>query len=110
MITRTTDGVLAEVFREHHGRVMAALVASCGGDFDLAEEAFGDAVAEACAAWDERGLPGNPAGWLVTVARRRAIDRIRRDAAWRRRLPALAGDGAAHADPAACLVVRLFKF
>jgi len=49
------------------------------GDFDLAEEAAQDAFAAAAERWPEDGPPTNPAGWLVTTARRRAIDRIRRD-------------------------------
>lgn len=49
------------------------------GDFDLAEDALQDAVAEALARWPRDGMPANPAGWLVTVARNRAVDRIRRE-------------------------------
>lgn len=100
MSTGTPAGVLAETFRAHHGRVMAALVRSCDGDFDLAEEAMADAVTQACAAWPDRGIPANPTGWLLTVARRRAIDRIRRAEALRRRLPMVADDGVGGPDPA----------
>ncbi|HWB22041.1 MAG TPA: sigma-70 family RNA polymerase sigma factor, partial [Gaiellaceae bacterium] len=49
------------------------------GDFDLAEEAAQDAFAIAAARWPQEGVPSNPASWLVTTARNRAIDRIRRD-------------------------------
>jgi RNA polymerase sigma-70 factor (ECF subfamily) len=83
------DQVLAEVFREHHGRVLSVLISVCGGDFDLAEDALADAVAEAATAWRERGVPHDPPAWLLTVARRRAIDRIRRNATLRRKLPQL---------------------
>lgn len=100
MSQTTPTGVLAATFRAHHGRVMAALVRSCDGDFDLAEEALADAVAQACAAWPDRGIPANPAGWLLTVARRRAIDRIRRAEALRRRLPLVADHEAGGPDAA----------
>ncbi len=86
------DSALTATFREHHGHVMAALIRSCGGDFDLAEDALGDAIAEATEQWPVRGVPDNPPGWLLTVARRRAIDRIRRADAHRRQLPRLVED------------------
>ncbi|WP_239166575.1 RNA polymerase sigma factor [Actinoplanes italicus] len=50
------------------------------GDLDMAEEALQDAVAEALRRWEAEGVPANPAGWLVTTAWRKAIDRLRRDA------------------------------
>jgi RNA polymerase sigma-70 factor (ECF subfamily) len=83
------DVVLADVFREHHGRVLSVLIGVCGGDFDLAEDALADAVTEATTAWRERGIPNDPPAWLLTVARRRAVDRIRRNATLRRKLPQL---------------------
>jgi RNA polymerase sigma-70 factor (ECF subfamily) len=58
--------------------VLATLIASLG-DFDLAEDALQDAVEEAMERWPRDGTPANPAGWLVAVARNRAIDRIRRE-------------------------------
>jgi len=69
---------LEQLFREEHGRVLATLIGVLG-DFDLAEDALQEAVAVALERWPEDGAPANPAGWLVTVARNRAIDRIRRD-------------------------------
>ncbi|MGH2935724.1 MAG: RNA polymerase sigma factor [Gaiellaceae bacterium] len=69
---------LAEVFRAEHGRVLAALIGVLG-DPDLAEDALQDAVAAAVERWPRDGTPANPAGWLVTIARNRAIDRIRRE-------------------------------
>ena len=69
---------LDRLFREEHGRVLAILIGVLG-DFDLAEDALQDAVAEALVRWPRDGMPANPAGWLVAVARNRAVDRIRRE-------------------------------
>jgi RNA polymerase sigma-70 factor (ECF subfamily) len=69
---------LDALFREEHGRVLAVLIGVLG-DFDLAEDALQDAVQEALERWPRDGTPANPAGWLVTVARNRAVDRIRRE-------------------------------
>jgi RNA polymerase sigma-70 factor (ECF subfamily) len=66
------------VFREEHGRAVASLV-RVFGDIDLAEDAVQDAFATAVRHWPEEGLPPSPAGWIITTARRRAIDRIRRE-------------------------------
>ena len=70
--------ILDQVFRDEWGRVLAALIGFLG-DFDLAEEAAQDAFAVAAARWPREGTPANPRAWLVTTARNRAIDRIRRD-------------------------------
>jgi RNA polymerase sigma-70 factor, ECF subfamily len=70
--------VVEQVFREQWGRVLAALIGFLG-DFDLAEEAAQDAFAIAAARWPRDGVPSNPASWLITTARNRAIDRIRRE-------------------------------
>jgi RNA polymerase sigma-70 factor (ECF subfamily) len=69
---------LDQVFREDWGRVLARLIGFLG-DFDLAEEAAQEAFALAAERWPRDGAPANPAAWLVTTARNRAIDRIRRD-------------------------------
>ncbi|HEV7650327.1 MAG TPA: RNA polymerase sigma factor [Actinophytocola sp.] len=69
---------VARVFREEHGRAVASLVRFFG-DIDVAEEAVQDAFAAAVQRWPETGLPPSPAGWIITTARRRAIDRIRRE-------------------------------
>jgi RNA polymerase sigma-70 factor, ECF subfamily len=72
-------GLSAEqVFREQWGRVLAALIGFLG-DFDLAEEAAQEAFATAAERWTHDGVPANPGAWLITTARNRAIDRIRRD-------------------------------
>lgn len=80
---------LEGVFRHNHGRVLAVLIRDLG-DFELAEDALADAVIEAVERWPARGTPSNPAGWLVTVARRRAIDRIRREERFRDKVALLA--------------------
>jgi RNA polymerase sigma-70 factor (ECF subfamily) len=69
---------VAAVFREEHGGAVATLTRLLG-DLDLAEEAVADAFAVAVERWRADGLPPNPAGWIVTTAKRRAIDRLRRE-------------------------------
>jgi RNA polymerase sigma-70 factor, ECF subfamily len=71
--------VIEDVFREHYGRAVATLVRRFG-DIDLAEEAVQEAFAEATRRWPADGPPPSPAGWIVTTARNRAIDRLRREA------------------------------
>jgi RNA polymerase sigma-70 factor, ECF subfamily len=71
---------IERVFREEHGRAVAVLVRRFG-DIDVAEEAVQDAFAEAVRRWPSSGLPPSPAGWIITTARNRAIDRLRREAA-----------------------------
>ena len=72
----TTD--LDQVFRDRWGYVLASLIGFLG-DVDLAEEAAQEAFAIAAERWPRDGVPTSPGTWLVTTARRRAIDRIRRD-------------------------------
>jgi RNA polymerase sigma-70 factor, ECF subfamily len=67
-----------QAFREHWGRVLASLIGFLG-DFDLAEEATQEAFAIAAARWPTDGTPTNPSAWLITTARNRAINRIRRE-------------------------------
>jgi RNA polymerase sigma-70 factor (ECF subfamily) len=66
------------VFREEYGRAVAVLVRFLG-DIDLAEEAVQDAFTTAVLRWPETGVPPSPAGWIITTARNRAIDRLRRE-------------------------------
>ena len=75
MLTRAID----ELVRREGPQVLAGLI-RWSGDFDLAEEAFQVACAQALEAWPRRGLPRRPGAWLTTVARRRAVDLM-----WRRR-------------------------
>ncbi|MGY1720689.1 RNA polymerase sigma factor [Blastococcus sp. SYSU DS0552] len=75
------DDAAAEVervFRAHHGRAVAVLIRLLG-DVDAAEEAVQEAFLTALARWPVEGIPPSPAGWIVTTARRRAIDRWRRE-------------------------------
>ncbi len=69
---------LEQVFRDQWGRVLAGLIGFLG-DFDLAEEAAQEAFAVAAERWPRDGTPADPGAWLVTTARNRAIDRLRRD-------------------------------
>jgi RNA polymerase sigma-70 factor (ECF subfamily) len=69
---------LDQTFRDEWGRVLASLVGFLG-DFDLAEEAAQEAFAIAAERWPRDGRPASPRAWLLTTARDRAIDRIRRD-------------------------------
>lgn len=66
------------VFRAEYGRAVAVLVRFLG-DIDLAEEAVQDAFATAVTRWPETGVPPSPAGWIITTARNRAVDRLRRE-------------------------------
>jgi len=70
---------IERVFRQEHGRAVAVL-ARAFGDIGIAEEAVQDAFVEAAARWPAAGLPPSPAGWIITTARHRAIDRLRREA------------------------------
>jgi RNA polymerase sigma-70 factor (ECF subfamily) len=72
------ETALEQVFRERWGYVLASLIGFLG-DVDLAEEAAQEAFAIAAERWPRDGVPTSPGTWLVTTARRRAIDRIRRD-------------------------------
>jgi RNA polymerase sigma-70 factor, ECF subfamily len=72
------DAALEQTFRDEWGRVLATLIGFLG-DFELAEEAAQEAFAVAAERWPRDGAPDNPRAWLVTTARNRAIDRIRRD-------------------------------
>jgi RNA polymerase sigma-70 factor (ECF subfamily) len=74
----STAGI-ERVFREEYGRAVAVLVRRFG-DIDLAEEAVQDAFTTAVQRWGADGLPPSPAGWIITTARNRIIDRLRREA------------------------------
>lgn len=80
----TAAAQIETTFREEHGRVLAALISQLG-DFELAEDALQDALVNALERWEFDGVPRNPGAWLTTVAKRRAIDRLRRAATLERK-------------------------
>ena len=85
----TAAAQIERTFREEHGRVLAALISQLG-DFELAEDALQEALVNALERWEIDGVPRNPGAWLLTVAKRRAIDRLRRAAVWERKAAMLA--------------------
>ncbi|MCT9109016.1 RNA polymerase sigma factor [Streptomyces mirabilis] len=74
----TPNADIEAVFRAEYGRAVAVLVRFLG-DIDLAEEAVQDAFTTALRKWPESGIPPSPAGWIITTARHRAVDRLRRE-------------------------------
>jgi len=91
--TEVTHEVVDRLFREGSGRAVATLIRVLG-DFDLAEEMVQEAFVTALETWPVRGLPDNPAAWITTTARNRAIDRLRRDRRFAERQVLLAQDAA----------------
>jgi len=89
---------VADAHRREWAFVLAAVV-RVAGDIDRAEECVQDAYARALDTWDRTGVPKNSAAWLTTVARRKALDLLRRDATAHRALPDLAGHVLVAADP-----------
>lgn len=80
-----THEALARVVREHAGRLASSLI-SLLGDFSAAEDLVQDAVETALRHWPEEGIPDRPDAWLFTVARRRGLDILRREATYRTKL------------------------
>jgi RNA polymerase sigma-70 factor (ECF subfamily) len=78
-VAEVDSSEIERVFREEYGRAVAVLVRAFG-DIDIAEEAVQDAFTVAVQRWPGTGLPPSPAGWIITTARNRAIDRLRREA------------------------------
>jgi RNA polymerase sigma-70 factor (ECF subfamily) len=78
-MTAVSAGEIDEVFRREYGRAVAVLTRAFG-DIDLAEDAVQDAFAAALQRWPSSGLPPSPAGWIITTARNRRIDGLRREA------------------------------
>jgi RNA polymerase sigma-70 factor (ECF subfamily) len=81
---------VAAAHAQHWAVVVAAAARTCSGDLGVAEEAAQDAFVAALETWGERGVPANPAGWLVRTAQRRVLDGLRRASTLRRALPRLA--------------------
>jgi RNA polymerase sigma-70 factor (ECF subfamily) len=79
MTTRGPSNDVESVFREEYGRAVSVLVRAFG-DIDLAEEGVQEAFAVAAQRWDRDGVPPSPAGWIITTARHRIVDRLRREA------------------------------
>jgi RNA polymerase sigma-70 factor (ECF subfamily) len=79
-VSRPSTAAAEAAFREERAAVLATLIRQVG-DFQLAEDALQDAFAEAIAGWERDGVPDRPGAWITTTARRRAIDRLRRDRA-----------------------------
>src|SRR6266851_4686186 len=78
MVPRADAAAIERAYRESSGRAVATLI-RLFGDIDLAEEAVQEAFAVAAARWPADGVPPNPGGWIVTTARNKALDRLRRE-------------------------------
>src|SRR3954462_10614606 len=84
----SVEDALADAHRTEWAFVLAATV-RVAGDLDLAQECAQDAYVAALETWGERGVPASPGAWLTTTVRRKALDRLRRDATLQRKLPLL---------------------
>ena len=93
----SVDASLEAVLREERTRLIAALVRILG-DWDVAEELVQDAAVSALEHWPADGIPNNPGAWLMTAARHRAVDRLRRQA----RYPGPARSARPRGDPDGC--------
>ena len=89
MTSLAVESAVAAAFREEWGQVVATLI-GLTGDWDLAEECASEAFASALERWRRDGVPRKPGAWLTTVARHRAVDRLRRDEVGARKLRELA--------------------
>jgi RNA polymerase sigma-70 factor (ECF subfamily) len=99
-VDASVEAAVADAHRREWAYVLAATV-RVTGDIDLAEECVQDAYARALTTWSGRGVPTRPGAWLTTVARRRAIDMLRRRTTHERMLPELVGADTADPEPGA---------
>ncbi|HVC39340.1 MAG TPA: RNA polymerase sigma factor [Candidatus Dormibacteraeota bacterium] len=90
-LNQETDRAIADAFRGEWGRIVASLI-RLTGDWDLAEECAQDAFTTAVQRWPQDGVPNRPGAWLTTVARNRALDRVRRHAMEERKLLEVAAE------------------
>jgi RNA polymerase sigma-70 factor (ECF subfamily) len=97
-LARTDEAAIGRVFRDNSGRSVATLI-RVFGDIDIAEDAVQEAFAVALNKWPRDGLPPNPGGWITTTARKRAIDRLRRESRERELLGEMAASSPANDDP-----------
>jgi len=95
---RGVDEHLERVLREERGRLTGALVRILS-DWDVAEELVQDAAVAALEHWPAEGIPRNPGAWLMTAARRKAVDRLRRDARYRDRMRLLTAEASREEPP-----------
>jgi RNA polymerase sigma-70 factor (ECF subfamily) len=92
------DLALERIVRQESGRALATLIGLLG-DFDRAEEAFQDACTIALTSWPENGVPANPRAWLISTARHKALDRLRREKVLSAKLEAVARESLGHTEP-----------
>jgi len=78
-VSTSAHELLHVVLKAERARILSSLIRTCGGDFDLAEEALHDAVVAAMMQWPRAGIPNTPGAWLLQTARHKAIDSMRRD-------------------------------
>jgi len=83
-VMETTHQIIAHTFRLEADRILAILISTVR-DFELAEDALQDALLVALEHWSIDGIPNNPGAWITTTARRKAIDRLRRDSTFARK-------------------------
>lgn len=98
-----TSGELEQLYRQHAGQLLGSLMRSFR-DLDLCEELIHEAIVAALSTWPQRGVPNEPAAWLLTVARRKGIDRVRRQKVGDKKVELLGrveGPLAVSSDPAA---------
>src|SRR5438105_11264013 len=92
------EAAMGRILRDNSGRSVATLI-RVFGDIDVAEDAVQEAFTVALKKWPRDGLPPNPGGWITTTARKRAIDRLRRESRERELLGQIAASSPGPDDP-----------